>query len=72
MFKNDLCYDTFQRSFLANIKAQGLYDVADQVLDPGDGDQSDKQLVIEKHSLCGLCFGYISSDRQRKRIGQGI
>ena len=25
IFKNDLYYDTFQRSFLAIIKAQGLY-----------------------------------------------
>ena len=29
IFKNDLYYDTFQRSVLAAIKAQGLYDVAD-------------------------------------------
>ena len=29
IFKNDKYYDTFQRSFLANLKAQGLYDVAD-------------------------------------------
>ena len=27
IFKNDKYYDTFQRSFLANLKAQGLYDV---------------------------------------------
>ena len=30
IFKNDLYYDTFQRSFLAAIKAQGLIDVADR------------------------------------------
>ena len=29
IFKNDKYYDTFQMSFLANLKAQGLYDVAD-------------------------------------------
>ena len=29
IFKNDKYYDTFQRSFLANLKAQGLYDVAE-------------------------------------------
>ena len=28
IFKNDKYYDTFQRAFLANLKAQGLYDVA--------------------------------------------
>ena len=32
IFKNDLYYDTFQRSFMAVIKAQGLYDVADPIL----------------------------------------
>ena len=44
IFKNDLSYDTFQRSFLATIKAQRLYDVADPDFDPDDGDQYDKQL----------------------------
>ena len=34
IFKNDKYYDTFQRSFLANLKAQGLYDVADPDHDP--------------------------------------
>ena len=38
IFKNDLYYDTFQRSFLAIIKAQGLYDVAGPDYDPGDGE----------------------------------
>ena len=37
IFKNDLYYDTFQRSFLAIIKAQGHYDVADPDFDDGDG-----------------------------------
>ena len=32
IFKNDKYYDTFQRSFLANLKAQGLYDVADPIM----------------------------------------
>ena len=31
IFKNDLYYDTFQRFFLAIIKAQGIYDVADRL-----------------------------------------
>ena len=38
IFKNDKYYDTFQRSFLANLKAQGLYDVADPDHDPESGD----------------------------------
>ena len=50
-FKNDLYYGTFQRSFLATIKAQGLYDVADPDFDPYDGDQYDQQLFQEKQSL---------------------
>ena len=48
MFKNDLYYDTFQRSFLAIIKAQGLYDVADPDYDPDDGDHYGKELFKEK------------------------
>ena len=32
IFKNDKYYDTFQRSFLANLKAQGLYDVVDLIM----------------------------------------
>ena len=38
IFKNDKYYDTFQRSFLANLKAQGLYDVTDPDHDPESGD----------------------------------
>ena len=38
IFKNDKYCDTFQRSFLANLKAQGLYDVADPDHDPESGD----------------------------------
>ena len=38
-FKNELYYDTFLRSFLAAIKTQGLYDVADPDFDPDDHDQ---------------------------------
>ena len=48
IFKNDLYYDTFQRSLLAIIKEQGLYDVADPDFDPDDGDQYGKQLFEEK------------------------
>ena len=60
IFKNDLCYDTFQRSFLATIKAQGLYCVADPDFDPYDGGQYDQQLFQGKHSFyivyCLLLF----------------
>ena len=44
IFKNDLYYDPFQRSFMAVIKAQGLYDVVDPDYDPDDGDQYEKDL----------------------------
>ena len=60
IFKNDLYYDTFQRSLLATIKAQGLYDVADPEFDPDDGDQYDKQLFDEKQSFV-FCPGFFSS-----------
>ena len=48
IFNNDLYYDTFQRSFLAIIKAQGLYDVADTDNDPGDGDYYEQELFQEE------------------------
>ena len=61
IFKNDLYYDSFQRSFLATIKAQGLYDVANPDFDPYDGDQYDQQLFPEK-IFCIFCIGYFSPD----------
>ena len=48
ILKNDLYYDTFQRSFLAIIKAQGLYDVADTDYDPDD----DKNYSKKTFNLC--------------------
>ena len=48
IFKNDLYYDTFQRSFLAIIKAQGLYDVANPDFEPDDGDQYAQELFQGK------------------------
>ena len=51
IFKNDLYYDTFQRSFLAIIKAEGLYDAADPDYDPGDGDYYEQELFQVKHSF---------------------
>ena len=51
IFKNDKYYDTFQRSFLANLKAQGLYDVADPDQDPEDGNIYEKELFNRKQSF---------------------
>ena len=51
IFKNDKYYDTFQRSFLANLKAQGLYDVADPDHDPENGDTYEKELFKHKQSF---------------------
>ena len=56
IFKNDLCFDTFQRSFLAIIKAQGLYDVADPDYDLGDGDHYEQELFQENNPLFILCW----------------
>ena len=51
IFKNDKYYDTFQRSLLANLKAQGLYDVADPDHDHEDGDIYEKELFKAKQSF---------------------
>ena len=51
IFKNDKYYDTFQRSFLANLKAQGLYDVADLDHNPENGDIYEKELCKGKQSF---------------------
>ena len=51
IFKNDKYYDTFQRSFLANLKAQGLYDVADPDHDPESGDIYEKEFFKGKQSF---------------------
>ena len=51
IFKNDKYYDTFQRSFLAHLKAQGLYDVADPDHDPENGDIYEKELFKGQQSF---------------------
>ena len=51
IFKNDKYYDTFQRSFLANLKAQGLYDVADPDYDSENGDVYEQELFQGKQSF---------------------
>ena len=68
IFQNDLYYDTFQRLFLATIKVQGLFDVADPDFDPDDGDQYEKQLFLEKQSfMYSVWVTYLPTD-----IGQGV
>ena len=51
IFKNDKYYNTFQRSFLANLKAQALYDVADPDHDPESGDIYEQELFKGKQSF---------------------
>ena len=51
IFKNNKYYDTFQRSFLANLKAQGHYDVADPDHDPESGDIYEQELFQGKQSF---------------------
>ena len=51
IFKNDKHYDTFQRSFFANLKAQGLYDVADPDHDPESGDIYEQELFKGQQSF---------------------
>ena len=51
IFKNDKYYDTFQRSFLANLKAQGLFNVADPDHDPESGDIYEQELFKGKQSF---------------------
>ena len=48
---NDKYYDIFQRSFLANLKAQGLYDIVDPDHDPENGDIYEKELFKGKQSF---------------------
>ena len=48
IFKNHLHYDSFQRSFLATIKAQGPYNVADPDFDHYGGDYHEQELFQEK------------------------
>ena len=51
IFMNDKYYDTFQRAFLANLKAQGLYDVADPDHDPEHVDIYEQELFKGKQSF---------------------
>ena len=51
IFKNNKYYDTFQMAFLANLKAQGLYDVADPDHNPEIGDIYEQEVFIGKQSF---------------------
>ena len=64
IFKNDKYYDTFQRSFLANLKAQGLYDVADPDHDPESGDIYEQELFQGKQSF--VCYVLVTSLQTEK------
>ena len=69
IFKNDLYYDTFQRSFLAIIKAQGLYDVADPDFDPDDGDHYEQELFQEKQSFVySVLVTSLQTDKGRELV----
>ena len=69
IFKNDLYHDIFQRSFLAIIKAQGLYDVADPDYDPGDGDYYEQELFQEKQSFVySVLVASLQTDKRRDFI----
>ena len=69
IFKNNLYYDTFQRSFLAIIKAQGLYDVADPDYDPDDGDYYEQELFQEKQSFVySVLVTSLQTDKGRELV----
>ena len=69
IFRNVLYYDTFQRSFLATIKAHGLFDVAGPDFDPYDGDQYDQQLFEEKQSFIhSVLVTSLQTDKERELV----
>ena len=69
IFKNDKYYDTFQRSFLANLKAQGLYDVADPDHDPESGDIYEQELFQGKQSFVySLLVTSLQTERGRELV----
>ena len=69
IFKNDKYYHTFQRSFLANLKAQGLYDVADPDYDPEDGDTYEQELFKRKQSFVySVLFTSLQTEKGRELV----
>ena len=57
---------------MANLKAQGLYDVADPDHDPESGDIYEQELFPRKAVFCIFCSGYFTPNRKGERIGQRI
>ena len=69
IFKNDLYCDTFQRSFLAIIEAQGLYGVADLDFDHDDGGQYEKYLFDEKQSFVySVPVTSLQTEKEREQV----
>ena len=69
IFKIDIYYDTFRRSFLAIIKAQGLYDVAESDFDPDDGDHHEQELFQEKQSFVySVLVSPLQTDKGRELV----
>ena len=69
IFKNDHYYDIFQRSFLAIIKAHGLYDGADPDYDPRDGDHYEQKLFQEKQSFVySVMVTSLQTDKGRELV----
>ena len=69
IFKNDKYYDTFQRSFLANLKAQGLYDVADPDHDPESGDIYEQELFKGKQSFVySVLVTFLQTEKGRELV----
>ena len=69
IIKNVLYYDTFQRSFLAIIKAQGLNDVADPDYDPDDGNYYEQELFQEKQSFVySVLVTSLQADKGRELV----
>ena len=69
IFKNDLYYDMFQRSFMVVIKAQGLYDVVDPDYDPDDGDQYKREPFQEKqYFVYSVLVTSLQTERGRELV----
>ena len=57
--------------FLATIKAQGLYVVANPDFDPDDGDQYDKQLILEKQSFVySVLVTFLQTDKGKELVNE--
>ena len=69
IFKNDKYYDIFQRSFLANLKAQGLYDVADPDHDPDSGEIYEQELFQQKQSFVySVLVASLQTEKRRELV----